>query len=179
MDFELIKNAAQAYRADMSRFLRDMIRIPSESCEEEGVVMCIKAEMEKLGYDKVEIDALGNIIGWMGDGDKIIVNKEVEEGVQIVSSILPCVVTYTKPAWDLRHPTLKRKMAANKAEIPNITAADLPTIDLTRAGLKGSPTKVKKTFVPAQKTGGVKIQEETAADSAKKLFSLMSDAGLI
>ena len=34
--------------------------------------MCIKAEMEKLGYDKVEIDALGNIIGWMGEGDKII-----------------------------------------------------------------------------------------------------------
>ena len=72
MNFELIKKAAEGYRADMSRFLRDMIRIPSESCEEEGVVMCIKAEMEKLGYDKVEIDALGNIIGWMGEGEKII-----------------------------------------------------------------------------------------------------------
>ncbi len=72
MDFEAIKKAAQGYRADMSRFLRDMIAIPSESCDEEGVVMCIKAEMEKLGYDKVEIDKLGNIIGWMGDGEKII-----------------------------------------------------------------------------------------------------------
>ena len=28
--------------------------------------------MEKLGYDKVEIDGLGNVIGWMGDGEKII-----------------------------------------------------------------------------------------------------------
>ncbi len=72
MDFEAIKKAAQGYRAEMSRFLRDMIAIPSESCDEEGVVMCIKAEMEKLGYDKVEIDKLGNIIGWMGDGEKII-----------------------------------------------------------------------------------------------------------
>ena len=72
MDFEAIKKAAQGYRADMSRFLRDMIAIPSESCEEKGVVMCIKAEMEKLGYDRVEIDKLGNIIGWMGDGEKII-----------------------------------------------------------------------------------------------------------
>ena len=34
--------------------------------------MCIKAEMEKLGYDEVEIDGLGNVIGWMGKGDKII-----------------------------------------------------------------------------------------------------------
>ena len=72
MDFEAIKSAAKGYQADMTRFLRDMIAIPSESCEEEGVVKRIKAEMEKLGYDKVEIDGLGNVIGWMGEGDKII-----------------------------------------------------------------------------------------------------------
>ncbi len=72
MDFEAIKKAAQGYQADMSRFLRDMISHPSESCEEKEVVMCIKAEMEKLGYDKVEIDGLGNVIGWVGSGEKII-----------------------------------------------------------------------------------------------------------
>ena len=30
MDFEAIKKAAQGYQADMTRFLRDMIAIPSE-----------------------------------------------------------------------------------------------------------------------------------------------------
>ena len=72
MDFEAIKAAAEGYKADMSRFLRDMISHPSESCEEKEVVLCIKAEMEKLGFDKVEIDGLGNVIGWMGEGEKII-----------------------------------------------------------------------------------------------------------
>ena len=72
MDFEAIKKAAEGYKADMSAFLREMISHPSESCEEKEVVMCIKAEMEKLGFDKVEIDGLGNVIGWMGDGEKII-----------------------------------------------------------------------------------------------------------
>ena len=72
MDFEAIKKAAEGYKADMSRFLRDMISHPSESCEEKEVVMCIKAEMEKLGFDKVEVDGLGNVIGWMGEGEKII-----------------------------------------------------------------------------------------------------------
>ena len=72
MDFEAIKKAAAAYGPDMTRFLRDMIAIPSESCEEKGVVMRIKDEMEKLGFDKVEIDQLGNVIGWMGSGDRII-----------------------------------------------------------------------------------------------------------
>jgi len=72
MDFDAIKKAAQKYGPDMTRFLRDMIAIPSESCEEKGVVHRIKEEMEKLGFDKVEIDGLGNVIGWMGKGDKII-----------------------------------------------------------------------------------------------------------
>ncbi|HWS41453.1 MAG TPA: YgeY family selenium metabolism-linked hydrolase, partial [Pseudoflavonifractor sp.] len=72
MEFEKIKAAAQAYSADMNRFLRSMISHPSESSQEKEVVTCIKAEMEKLGFDKIEIDGLGNIIGWMGDGEKII-----------------------------------------------------------------------------------------------------------
>ena len=72
LDYEAIKKAAEGYKADMVRFLRAMISHPSESCEEKEVVACIKAEMEKLGYDKVEVDGLGNIIGWIGDGEKII-----------------------------------------------------------------------------------------------------------
>ena len=72
MNFEAIKKAAQDYRPAMAKFLRDMIAIPSESCQEEGVVRRIAQEMESLGYDKVEFDKLGNVIGWMGDGEKII-----------------------------------------------------------------------------------------------------------
>jgi len=72
LDFEKIKEAAEGYRKDMTAFLRAMISHPSESCEEKEVAECIKAEMEKLGFDKAEIDGLGNVIGWMGDGEKII-----------------------------------------------------------------------------------------------------------
>ena len=113
------------------------------------------------------------------DGDTVKVKKEVEEGVEVIGVKMPCVVTFTKPAWDPRYPTIKRKMAANKAEIPTLTAADLPSIDLEHAGLKGSPTKVKKTFVPQKKSGGVKVQEESNEESAKKLFSLLSEAGIV
>ena len=71
-DYKAIQKAAEGYKDDMVRFLRKMISYPSESCEEKEVVACIKAEMEKLGYDKVEVDGLGNVIGWMGEGEKII-----------------------------------------------------------------------------------------------------------
>ena len=53
MDYAAIKKAAEAYGPAMTKFLRDMIAIPSESCEEKGVVLRIKEEMESLGYDKV------------------------------------------------------------------------------------------------------------------------------
>ena len=72
MDFEAIRKAAEGYKPAMVKFLRDMIAIPSESCEEEGVVKRIAEELKSLGYDKVEFDKLGNVIGWMGEGDKII-----------------------------------------------------------------------------------------------------------
>jgi len=70
LDYAKIKSAAEGYKDDMTKFLRAMISHPSESTEEKEVVECIKAEMEKLGYDKVEVDGLGNVIGWMGDGTR-------------------------------------------------------------------------------------------------------------
>ena len=62
--------------------------------------------------------------------------------------------------------------------IGEITAADLE-IDLSKAGLKGSPTKVKKTFTPVHNKQGVKIQEETDEQSALKLVQLMTDENLV
>ena len=72
LDYDLIKKTAEDYGKDMTAFLRAMISHPSESCEEGEVVACIKAEMEKLGFDEVKVDGLGNVMGFMGDGDKII-----------------------------------------------------------------------------------------------------------
>ncbi|MFA5585095.1 MAG: YgeY family selenium metabolism-linked hydrolase [Saccharofermentanales bacterium] len=72
IDYDRVRQAAQGYEKDMIKFLRDLIRIPGESCEEEGVARRIKEEMEKLGYDKAEFDQLGNVLGWMGTGERII-----------------------------------------------------------------------------------------------------------
>ena len=72
LDYEAIKTKAEGYKADMAAFLRELIALPSESCEEEKVVKHIEEKMTELGFDKVEIDGLGNVIGWVGDGEKII-----------------------------------------------------------------------------------------------------------
>ncbi len=129
---------------------------------------------EHLGYPQVTYALEAEVAE-----ELIKVRKETEDGAQIIGIQTPCVLTFTKPSWDLRFPTMKRKLAANRAEIPVIGDDGLPDIDTARIGLKGSPTKVKKTFVPPRKVGGIKIQGETAEDSAKKLFGLLKDANAI
>ena len=72
MDYNKIKEAAQNYEADMTKFLRELVHFPGESCGEKDHVMRIKEEMEKLGFDKVDIDPMGNILGYMGSGSTLI-----------------------------------------------------------------------------------------------------------
>ncbi len=72
MDFNAVKKAAEGYRGDMTKFLRDLVAIPGESCGEEAVINRIAEEMHKVGFDKVEIDPMGNILGYMGCGKTLI-----------------------------------------------------------------------------------------------------------
>jgi len=71
-DSAKIKDLAKKYEPDMTRFLRDMIRLPSESCQEKAVIARIKEEMERVGFDRVEIDPMGNVLGYMGKGRHLI-----------------------------------------------------------------------------------------------------------
>lgn len=70
--YDKILATCDSYKEEMTNFLRDMIRIPSESCDEEKVVLRIKEEMEKVGFDKVEIDPMGNVLGYLGSGKTLI-----------------------------------------------------------------------------------------------------------
>jgi len=70
--FDKVRDLASRYQPEMTRFLRDMIRIPSESCQEKDVILRIKQEMEKVGFDRIEIDPMGNILGFIGHGKRLI-----------------------------------------------------------------------------------------------------------
>lgn len=72
IDFKTILAKANEYKQDMTKFLRDMIAIPSESCQEKEVIQRIKEEMEKVGFDEITIDPMGNIIGRIGHGSHLI-----------------------------------------------------------------------------------------------------------
>ncbi len=72
MDTTGIRKAAQAYEKEMTAFLRAIVKNPGESCQEGAHVETVAAEMKKIGFDTVQIDPFGNVLGFLGDGDKII-----------------------------------------------------------------------------------------------------------
>ncbi|MEI8347834.1 MAG: YgeY family selenium metabolism-linked hydrolase [Pseudomonadota bacterium] len=63
---------AQKYSKEMTKFLRDMVAIPSESCKEKKVIQRIAQEMKKVGFDQVKIDKMGNVLGRIGKGKRVI-----------------------------------------------------------------------------------------------------------
>lgn len=109
----------------------------------------------------------------------ILVTREVEGGIQKVQAKLPALITFTKYE-DLRYPKIKNKMKAKKATIEQITFEDMKeTIDETLIGLKGSPTRVKKTYTPDRKKAGIIYNEEDPLVSVNKLVQTLQERKLI
>lgn len=70
--YNKINSRAKELENETANFLMDLIRTPSFSCKEREVIKVIKKEMEKVGFDEVRIDGLGNIIGSIGNGDRAL-----------------------------------------------------------------------------------------------------------
>jgi electron transfer flavoprotein alpha/beta subunit len=111
-------------------------------------------------------------------GDVLRVEREHEEGYEIIEGKMPMLVTVVKSANEPRFATVRGTMKANRKEIPVLTLADLD-IDEKRIGLKGSPTQVKKIFTPPSRSGGEMIQAEDAREALSILMQKLSDAKII
>ena len=67
-----ILKKAEDYSDYTANNLSKLIKIKSLSGEEEGVAKALKQMMEEAGFDEAKIDGLGNVIGRIGNGKKII-----------------------------------------------------------------------------------------------------------
>lgn len=67
-----INNRAKALENNMAQFLMRMVRTPSFSTKEKEVIQVIQQEMQQVGFDEIRIDGLGNIIGRIGNGSRVI-----------------------------------------------------------------------------------------------------------
>jgi len=78
-----IAGLAQSYEGEMVSFLRDLIAIPAESSHEKPVIERIHREMQKVGFDEIRTDPMGNLFGRIGSGKKIIMMDSHTDAVGV------------------------------------------------------------------------------------------------
>ncbi len=70
--FQKINELSEKYRDYTAENLSKLVQIKSLSLGEKEVQLELKRQMEKAGFDEVKIDGLGNVIGRIGNGKKIL-----------------------------------------------------------------------------------------------------------
>lgn len=106
--------------------------------------------------------------------DSVRVHRMMDDGYDIVEASLPVLLTVIRELNQPRLPSLKGKMAAKKAEIKKWAASNIEA-DTAKIGLRGSPTQVKRIFVPEVKSERKMLNgtvEQQAAELVNELRSL-------
>ena len=73
MEIQQLKQKVEENRENIIQFMRDICAIPSMEGQLKDVGERIAAEMNKLGFDEVRFDQMGNILGRIGSGKRVIV----------------------------------------------------------------------------------------------------------
>jgi len=108
---------------------------------------------------------------------EIVVERRAEGGVQVLKTSLPCLITMLEGSNQMRFGTMPDMFRAARYEMKfwDKTAAGIE--DVTKIGLKGSPTVVNKVFTPSprsEKAEMIAVEGGTPADVAVALLAKMA-----
>jgi len=103
-----------------------------------------------------------------------IVHRKLEDGYEIVRSVLPCLLSVEKEINEVPYSTLPNMLRAARYQPHVWSVADLGDIDKTQLGLKGSPTIVSSVWAPPKPQGGTMLEGEPEAQIAQLLDILMA-----
>ncbi|EDT74386.1 electron transfer flavoprotein subunit beta/FixA family protein [Clostridium butyricum] len=93
------------------------------------------------------------------EGETLIVNRALEDGHQVVEVKTPCLLTAIEELNSPRYMNVARIFETNDDEIKVMGAADID-VPVEELGLKGSPTKVKKSMTKEVKGQGELVKQE-------------------
>jgi len=68
---------------ELVEFTQSLVRIKSLSGQEEEIIKFIEKKMIELGYDEVTIDLMGNVVGKIGSGEKVIMFDSHVDTVEV------------------------------------------------------------------------------------------------
>ena len=126
-------------------------------------------------FDAAQITSASLIKEVNEEAKTLIVERELETGIETLEVTMPCLFTMEKTHYPARIPNLKGKMRAKKAEIITFTANDIPGLDRGRIGDPGSPTKVPRMFPPVMPEPGVILDEGSTEATVAKLLTIIKE----
>jgi electron transfer flavoprotein beta subunit len=100
----------------------------------------------------------------------IEVERRSEGGVQVLRSRLPCLITMLEATNEIRRGSLADAIRAARAEIVKWSAQDAGVEDISKCGLRGSPTIVKKVFAPPPRAQKAALVEPGSKPPAEALI---------
>jgi electron transfer flavoprotein beta subunit len=111
------------------------------------------------------------------DRREIVVRRRSEGGVHVLKTTLPCLVTMLEGSNEIRFGSMDDMFRAARAEVRTWSAEEAGIPDITKCGLKGSPTVVKKVFAPSpRKDTAVLIAPAEGQDGPAALAEAAIDA---
>ena len=113
------------------------------------------------------------------DANRLVALREGQYGDERIAVSMPCLVTFTKPSYIPRMPTLSRKLKARKAEITRLSPDDITELDREAIGLAGSPTRVVRSVPATGKREGVILGGDSEEGAAGELAKILSREGFI
>ncbi len=110
----------------------------------------------------------------------IVVERQLENGRQVVEARLPALMTVVKEINEMRYSSLSNLIKAAKYE-PIVWNLEVLGLDIAKIGLKGSPTTVRKIFPPPPREAGEIINKdgEDAKEVADRLVKLLIEDEVI
>jgi len=109
---------------------------------------------------------------------KIVVERLLEYGREVVESSLPALLTVVKDINEPRLPSLLGIKKAAKAQIPTLTSKDIGA-DENKIGLKGSPTWVMRVFSPEARGGSGEVLKGELTEVVPLLVNKLMDTKFI
>lgn len=109
---------------------------------------------------------------------EIVVHRRAEGGVQVLQTKLPCLVTMMEGANTIRFADMDDLFRAARCTIAEWDHKAAGIVELSRCGLKGSPTVVKKVFAPsarATKAHCIDATGKSAREAVDALLDRMFD----
>jgi electron transfer flavoprotein beta subunit len=107
------------------------------------------------------------------EGDSLIVQRALEDGYQVVEVKTPCLLTAIEELNEARYMNIADIFATNDDQIKVMTADDID-VDKAELGLKGSPTKVKKSMTKEVKGAG-ELVKESAKESVSYVLGKLKE----